>query len=212
MKEIAIMKLLLHPNLVKLCEIIDDEQSKFLYLVMEYVDLGPIMQYNASTGTFTCKLTGGVLLESMASRLFAELLSGLSYLHLNHIAHRDLKPDNLLVNCKGQLKISDFGVSSHFAEEKIKMSVGLRQLARSKSRGAVNRTEGTWPFWSPEMCQESAAKYSAYMSDIWAASVCLWVFVFGKLPWYNVDVLHLFKLIRFENMTFLYPFVICNNY
>lgn len=190
------MKLLVHPNLVQLAEIIDDDSSRMLYLVMEFCELGPVMQYNPSTSRFTSKLTGGVLLEGSASHIFNQLLSGLAYLHLNHIAHRDIKPDNMLIGIDGVLKISDFGVSSHFAEEKSKLSVGLRQLARSKSRGAVNKTEGTYIFWSPEMCQESASKYSAYMSDIWAASVCLWIFIFGRVPWFNPDVLQLFHLIR----------------
>lgn len=47
------------------------------------------------------------------------------------------------------------------------------------------------------MCQESGAGYSAYMSDLWAAGVCLWIFIFGKLPFFNADVVQLFSMIRF---------------
>jgi hypothetical protein len=42
----------------------------------------------------------------------------------------------------------------------------------------------------------ASTRYSAYMSDVWAASVCLWIFVFGKLPFYHPDVVKLFAMIR----------------
>eukprot|EP00602_Paraphysomonas_sp_CaronLab_P008538 CAMPEP_0185032380 /NCGR_PEP_ID=MMETSP1103-20130426/20400_1 /TAXON_ID=36769 /ORGANISM="Paraphysomonas bandaiensis, Strain Caron Lab Isolate" /LENGTH=783 /DNA_ID=CAMNT_0027568261 /DNA_START=352 /DNA_END=2703 /DNA_ORIENTATION=- len=199
LQEISIMKHLVHPQLVKLHEIIDDESSKYLYLVMEYVEAGPIMQFNQMSQTFVCKLTNGVMLECMASRVFRELMSALAYLHMNHIAHRDLKPDNLLVDFNGNLKVTDFGVSSHFSDEKRKAAIHLRHLPRSKSRGIVGKTEGTFPFYSPEMCKENASVYSAYMSDVWAASVCLWIFIFGKLPFYHPDVVKLFSMIRCED-------------
>ena len=196
LQEIEILKFLRHKNLVKLCEIIDDPASKHLYIVMEYVEAGPIMVRKDSTGAFYSRLTGGVLLESMASSIFRDLMSVLEYLHLNHIAHRDLKPDNLLVDYQGNLKVSDFGVSNHFSEEKRKKAVNMRQLSRSKSRGVVNSTEGTFAFYSPEMCRENSGAYLAYMSDVWAASVCLWIFVFGELPLYSPDVVDLFSMIR----------------
>jgi len=63
----------------------------------------------------------------------------------------------------------------------------------------VGKTEGTFPFYSPEMCKENASVYSAYMSDVWAASVCLWIFIFGKLPFYHPDVVKLFTMIRCED-------------
>lgn len=49
------------------------------------------------------------------------------------------------------------------------------------------------------MCSESARSYSAYMADTWAASVCLWIFVFGELPFYHHDVTVLFQQIREAN-------------
>lgn len=85
------------------------------------------------------------------------LISGLRYLHERHIAHRDLKPENLLIDSRGVLKVSDFGVSRHFVEERKKDKISLKQLAKSQSRGKVTNTEGTWVFYSPEMCQETSS-------------------------------------------------------
>ena len=154
------------------------------------------MVRNSPNESFICRLTGGTLLESTASRIFRDLVNVLEYLHLNHIAHRDLKPDNLLVDFNGNLKVSDFGVSNYFSEEKRKKAVNMKQLSRSKSRGVVSSTEGTFPFYSPEMCRENSGAYSAYVCDVWAASVCLWIFIFGKLPWYSQDIVELFSMIR----------------
>lgn len=66
------------------------------------------------------------------------------------------------------------------------------------SLGILTSTEGTFPFFSPEMVQEGHSKvpFSAYMADTWAAVVCLWVFVFGALPFYDKDVIEMFRLIR----------------
>jgi [calcium/calmodulin-dependent protein kinase] kinase len=50
--------------------------------------------------------------------------------------------------------------------------------------GMLTKTEGTWCFWSPEMCQGSQA-FSGYAADMWAAGVCLYIFVTGQLPFYS---------------------------
>jgi serine/threonine protein kinase len=102
-REIAIMKKLVHPNLVALHEVLDDPNEDKLFLVMELVSGGPVMQD---------KLEGQEPLpEESARSYFRQLLRGLEYLHFHGIVHRDIKPSNLLVNNRGVLKISDFGVS-----------------------------------------------------------------------------------------------------
>lgn len=200
-QEIEIMKTLNHPNLVRLYEVIHDDEH--IYLVMEFVEGGPIMKYYPATKSFRCTLNSrllgnnrGVMTEDWACKIFRGLISALGYLHERHIAHRDLKPENLLVDLEGNIKVTDFGVSRHFAEERQKTQITLKQLAKSQSRGIVTKTEGTWVFYSPEMCQEIPQTYSAYMADIWAAGVCLYVFVFNVLPFFNSEVRALFREIR----------------
>jgi serine/threonine protein kinase len=64
----------------------DDDDDECVWCGV--VQAGPIMTFDQTSQRFVCKLTNGVLLESMAARAFRELMSALAYLHMNHIAHR----------------------------------------------------------------------------------------------------------------------------
>jgi serine/threonine protein kinase len=97
---------------------------------------------------------------------------------------RDLKPENILVTLDGDIKVVDFGVSHDFGTETIN--------SPNISAGLVRDTKGSWPFWSPEMIDnQSANAYSAYSADVWAAGVCLWIFVYGTLPFWAPGPSHL---------------------
>ena len=102
--------------------------------------------------------TDGVYDERIASVIFRQLLAALVYLERNHIAHRDLKPENVLITKKGVVKLTDFGVSSDFTTAS----------TEDERNGMIAYTKGTWPFWSPEMCDETVedgTKFSAYTSS-----------------------------------------------
>jgi len=194
--EIAIMKKLIHPNIVQLFEVIDDGSADYLFMVLEYVEDGECMSYDPATKTFSSKVTGGTLDEPLAAQYMSDILLGLQYLHAHHICHRDLKPENILLGKDGHIKISDFGVSHIFDEESYRNSYSLKFASRSKSRGQLHKTEGTWYFWSPEMCREDNS-YSGYAADLWAVGVILWVFLFGKLPYCDVEnPIELFEIIQ----------------
>jgi serine/threonine protein kinase len=84
------------------------------------------------------------------------------------------------VTLDGDIKVVDFGVSQDFGGES------------GGSSGFVRDTKGSWPFWAPEMIDNhSANAYSAYSADVWAAGVCLWIFVFGSLPFWAPGPSHL---------------------
>jgi serine/threonine protein kinase len=70
-------------------------------------------------------------------------------------------------------------------------ALSMRGMAGS---GMLSKTEGTWCFWSPEMCEGSQA-FSGYAADMWAAGVCLYIFVTGKLPFYSEVPHELFDMI-----------------
>jgi serine/threonine protein kinase len=124
----------------------------------------------------------------------------------------------------GQVKISDFGVSHFFENEKdsvgptrstkcteesqppdLDLSSG-QHLSRMDTDSALSmkglshcgmltKTEGTWCFWSPEMCSINSAPFSGYAADMWAAGICLFAFVTGRLPFYSEVPPDLFDLI-----------------
>ncbi|XP_041754427.2 calcium/calmodulin-dependent protein kinase kinase 2 isoform X2 [Coregonus clupeaformis] len=97
-QEIAILKKLDHPNVVKLVEVLDDP-------VFELVKQGAVMEEMP---------TDKPLNEDQARFYFQDLLRGIEFLHYQRIIHRDIKPSNLLVGEDGHIKIADFGVSNQF--------------------------------------------------------------------------------------------------
>jgi len=101
-REISLMKELRHANIVRLYDVIHTE--KILTLVFEYVDLD-LKKYMDSHGT------NGALEPSLCKHFMFQLLRGIAYCHENRVLHRDLKPQNLLINKNGELKIGDFGLA-----------------------------------------------------------------------------------------------------
>jgi len=196
LREIAVMKQLQHPNLVQLKEIIREiEPPHTMFIIMEYVKLGNIMRISHTSASpaadngsskYVCPLTNGVMGEALASKCFRGLCSGMAYLHAHRVAHRDLKMENVLIDDKGTVRIADFGVSRVFGAD--------------DSVGHVFDTKGTWPYWSPQMCDQDINNvdepYSAYKADVWAAGVCLWIFIYGTMPFWGQDMTELFLKIN----------------
>lgn len=86
MREIKILKQIDHPNIVKLFEIIENEQR--IYLIMEYASGGELFEFIVGKDRLS---------ERQACELYLQILNGIEYLHKHGIAHRDLKPENLLL-------------------------------------------------------------------------------------------------------------------
>ncbi|KAK2496901.1 cyclin-dependent kinase 2 isoform X3 [Mirounga angustirostris] len=103
-REISLLKELNHPNIVKLLDVIHTENK--LYLVFEFLhqDLKKFMDASALTG---------IPLPLIKSYLF-QLLQGLAFCHSHRVLHRDLKPQNLLINAEGAIKLADFGLARAF--------------------------------------------------------------------------------------------------
>lgn len=104
-REVSIMKLLNHPNIVKLFEVIETEKT--LYLVMEYINNGEVFEYLVKNGRMK---------ENVARQKFRQIVSAVQYLHSKNIIHRDLKAENLLLDSNLDVKIVDFGFSNMFVE------------------------------------------------------------------------------------------------
>ncbi|KAI9096059.1 kinase-like domain-containing protein [Phlyctochytrium arcticum] len=104
-REISLMKELRHPNIVRLHDVIHTEKT--LTLVFEFMDQD-LKKYMDSLGT------GGMIAPHMAKWFMFQLLQGINFCHENRVLHRDLKPQNLLINSKAELKLGDFGLARAF--------------------------------------------------------------------------------------------------
>ncbi|CAK8536254.1 unnamed protein product [Lathyrus sativus] len=155
LREVLIMKMLEHPNIVNLIEVIDDSESDDFYMVLEYVE-----------GKWVCEGSGRqcALGEETARKYMRDIVSGLTYLHAHNIVHGDIKPDNLLITRHGTVKIGDFSVSQAFED-------GNDELRRSP---------GTPVFTAPECCL--GLTYHGKASDTWAVGVTLYCMILGEYP------------------------------
>lgn len=106
-REINVMKLARHRNIVRLHEVIDDPQSHKLYMVMQYVDRGSVSKLKPDH-------TYDVVPPDTLLMYAKQMMSGLAYLHENGIYHLDIKPENCLLNSDGEVFLSDFGISENF--------------------------------------------------------------------------------------------------
>ena len=151
------MKKLSHPNVLRMVEVIDDPVEDDLFFIMEYIDGGSIVELEPDG---TCQATG----EARTHDLLCQTLRGLEYLHANMVVHRDLKPDNILLDRLGVVKIVDFGVASTF----------------SGDDDTLSDAAGTPAFMSPE--KSSAGAFRGKAADVWALGVTLYCLAVGRLP------------------------------
>ncbi|XP_068019579.1 calcium/calmodulin-dependent protein kinase kinase 2 isoform X4 [Melanerpes formicivorus] len=175
-QEIAILKKLDHPNVVKLVEVLDDPSEDHLYMVFELVKQGPVMEIP----------TLKPLSEDLARFYFQDLIKGIEYLHYQKIIHRDIKPSNLLVGEDGHIKIADFGVSNEFK--------GADAL--------LTNTVGTPAFMAPETLSETRKIFSGKALDVWAMGITLYCFVFGQCPFMDERILSLHNKIKTQTLEF----------
>ncbi|KAF7870375.1 hypothetical protein EAF04_004121 [Stromatinia cepivora] len=152
-REVAIMKLIQHPNIMKIYDIWENRTE--IYLVLEYVDNGELFAQIANNGRLS---------EEVAMKYFRQLLSALGYCHSYNICHRDLKPENILVTSTGDIKIADFGMAA------------LHQGPDHKLRTSC----GSPHYAAPELV--GGQKYRGDKVDIWSLGVILYASLCGRLP------------------------------
>lgn len=174
--EIAVLKKLNHPNIVKLIEVLDDPDSDNLYMVFEFLEKGPVLEVP----------TESPLSEAQAWTYFRDVVLGIEYLHHQKIIHRDIKPSNLLLGDKGRVQIADFGVCNQFE--------GVDAL--------LSGTAGTPAFVAPEALCETRCQYSGKAVDVWAMGVTLFAFVVGQVPFHDPNLLILYNRIRNQPLVF----------
>ncbi|KAL3425621.1 serine threonine-protein kinase bur-1 [Phlyctema vagabunda] len=172
LREIKLLKLLSHPNVLQLEEMAVEHHQKstdkrkraIMYMVTPYMDhdLSGLLE-NPSV-TFT---------EPQIKCYMLQLLEGLRYLHDNHILHRDMKAANLLINNKGILQIADFGLARHYDEPVPKEGQGGGEARRDYTTLVVTR----W-YRPPELLMH-LRKYTTAI-DIWGVGCVFGEMLIGK--------------------------------
>lgn len=171
-REIRTMKLLHHPNIVRIHEVIGSKTK--IYIVMEHV----------SGGQLTDKMSYVKKLEEWEARkLFQQLIDAVDYCHNKGVYHRDLKPENLLMDHKGNLKVSDFGLS-----------------ALQKPGGILTTACGSPCYVAPELLLNKG--YNGAAADVWSCGVILFEILAGRLPFDDRNLINLYKKISRAEYTF----------
>ncbi|XP_010275776.1 PREDICTED: CBL-interacting serine/threonine-protein kinase 6-like [Nelumbo nucifera] len=166
-REIAVMKMVKHPNIVELHEVMASKSK--IYFAMELVRGGELFS----------KVAKGRLKEDVARAYFQQLISAVDFCHSRGVYHRDLKPENLLLDDEGNLKVTDFGLSA-FAEH-------------LKQDGLLHTTCGTPAYVAPEVIGKKG--YDGAKADIWSCGVILYVLLAGFLPFQDDNIIAMYKKI-----------------
>lgn len=166
-REIAIMRRLRHPNIVRLIEVLATRTR--IYFVMEF----------AKGGELFAKVAKGRFSEELCRRYFQQLISAVGFCHSRGVFHRDLKPENLLLDENWGLRVSDFGLSA------------VRDQVRAD--GLLHTLCGTPAYVAPEILAKRG--YDGAKIDVWSCGVILFVLNAGYLPFNDPNLMVMYRKI-----------------
>lgn len=176
-REISILRELSHPNIVRLHEMV--ERDRHIGIILEYASGGELFDYI---------LKHRYLKDPAARRLFAQLVSGVGYLHKKGIVHRDLKLENLLLDSHRNIIITDFGFANTFdptdeLSNEIVYNLGNREFVkkyrldrqdeRGMRRGDLMQTSCGSPCYAAPELVVSDSLYIGRKVDVWSCGVIL---------------------------------------
>ncbi|KAL8774050.1 MAG: hypothetical protein Q9209_001158 [Squamulea sp. 1 TL-2023] len=176
-REINILRELSHPNIVRLHEM--TETDKYIGIVLEYASGGELFDYI---------LLHRYLKDNAARKLFAQLISGVGYLHKKGIVHRDLKLENLLLDRNKNIIITDFGFANTFnpqdqLDEEIEYNLTNREFVKRKGlehvqsngnrRGDLMQTSCGSPCYAAPELVVTDSLYTGRKVDVWSCGVIL---------------------------------------
>ncbi|GMH08499.1 hypothetical protein Nepgr_010339 [Nepenthes gracilis] len=164
-QEVAAMRRLNHPNILRIHEVMATKSK--IYLVMDLAKGGDLFEKLA-------RRAGHRYPEPYARRYFHQLVSALHYCHQNGVVHRDMKPQNILLDQDGNIKISDFGLS-----------------AVRNGQQLLHTACGTPAFAAPEVV--SRRGYDGAKADAWSCGVILFVMLTGSLPFDDSNLVTMYR-------------------
>ncbi|BEJ16684.1 hypothetical protein CspHIS471_0600850 [Cutaneotrichosporon sp. HIS471] len=165
-REIVIMKLIDHPNVLSLYDVWETNDD--LYLVMEYVPGGELFDYLVRKGR---------LPQHEALHYFQQICYAVDYCHRFNICHRDLKPENLLLDQHKNIKVADFGMAAWQADENL-----------------LETSCGSPHYASPEIV--AGKSYNGTASDIWSCGIILFALLTGRLPFDDDNIRTLLQKVK----------------
>ena len=171
-REIEIMKRIEHKNIVKLNEVI--QNSKQILIIMEYVN-GISMREYYNKNIKNQKLNNKK--ELIIKKYFSQIFSAMSYIHKNHMAHRDIKLENILIDKNQDIKIIDFGFGMYNPEDKLQ-----------------NFFCGTPNYMPPEIIIKK--NYIGQKADLWSLGVLLYKMLCADFPFKGENEKELYKMSR----------------
>ncbi|KAI8145956.1 kinase-like domain-containing protein, partial [Fennellomyces sp. T-0311] len=154
-REISVLRTVCHPYIVKLYDVIETE--RYIGIILQCASGGELFEYI---------LAHRYLKERDACRLFAQLISGVHYMHQKHIVHRDLKLENLLLDRDRNIIITDFGFANQF----------------SSAKNDLMATSCGSPCYAAPELVVSEGMYVGSAVDIWSCGVILYAMLCGYLP------------------------------
>ncbi|CAM0955005.1 unnamed protein product [Alopecurus aequalis] len=166
-REISIMRIVRHPNILQLYEVMATRSK--IYFALEYAKGGELFN----------KIAKGKLSEDAARKYFHQLITAVEYCHSRGVYHRDLKPENVLLDECETLRVSDFGLGA---------------LTESKWRdGMLHTACGTPAYVAPEVISRQG--YSGAKADVWSCGVILFVLVASYLPFHERNLIEMYRKI-----------------
>ena len=197
-KEISIMKSLEHPNIVQIYEVLSS--AEYLYIVMDFVSGGEL---------YTKIARGGKLGNNECRKYVRQLCSALEYCHSRNVCHRDIKPQNILLDKNDNALLADFGFASIMEVEELQK--GTSDTSTLKENDVANNMEfaptedtenrtmegpsrimknmstvcGTMSYMAPEIFNRE--RYTGDKADIWSLGVVIYVLLVGLMPFKETD-------------------------
>lgn len=179
-REFSLLRKLDHKNIIKLHDILIDTKNQNLFLVLDYY----------KNGDFAKFLNNRSLKEKFAKNYMFQLRDGLQYLFSKNVIHRDLKPQNILLDDNNNLIITDFGLAKHF-----------------KSNEMLETVCGSPLYMAPEII---AKKNYTVQSDLWSIGIILYQMIYGKVPYLSKNIMGLLNEHKTKKLSYDSPYELSN--